>query len=321
MSGQFQLGKVTPSQYFFSIAVLLGLLFALVEPDPIDPDQALPAWQVFVRWQLQSLLPMALMVFSHMALARWPKFDHLSPWLALAISGMLGASLFTPLALWIDLTLTHEAPPTSWIGELIEEWLNMMPPVTLCWLAINAPWILGFSVQKSATVTPATTPDANDTASAQPTAQPLAVNTSVNTAVGPAVTISANTETARAADTEFSTLDSLDPALIEEPAFMQLVPAEKRGELIFLQAELHYLNVVTTQGKTLILYNLKDAISELGSQTGLQTHRSYWVAKSHIQTLHKQGRQGEVVVTGNHRIPVSRRNFSVVNDFLSNHTK
>ena len=49
----------------------------------------------------------------------------------------------------------------------------------------------------------------------------------------------------------------------EGPAFLDLLPKEVRGAVISLQAELHYITVVTVHGRALILYNLKDAIEEL----------------------------------------------------------
>ena len=53
MNGHFDIGSVTPTKYFFSIAILLGLLFAMTS---VDQDKA--PLLVFLQWQLQTVLPM-----------------------------------------------------------------------------------------------------------------------------------------------------------------------------------------------------------------------------------------------------------------------
>ena len=46
-----------------------------------------------------------------------------------------------------------------------------------------------------------------------------------------------------------------------------------------VSAEDHYLRVHTSAGETMILMRLADAVRELAALEGLQTHRSWWVAK------------------------------------------
>ena len=142
MNGQFDIGGLTPGRYFFSIAVLLGLLFALV-----SPQQDKSAMLIFLQWQLQTLLPMALLIGAHLLLSASAWFDRLNPWLALAISGLIGASLFAPLALAIDWWL--DAPAVGSLARaLLDEWAGVAPPVAICWIALNAPWVLGYRLEK-----------------------------------------------------------------------------------------------------------------------------------------------------------------------------
>ena len=142
MNGHFDFGAVTPAKYFFSIAAVLGLLFAMISPEPQKP-----AAIVFVQWQLQTLLPMALLIGSHLLLSRSRYFARLNAWLALSISGIVGASLFVPLALLIDIRF-EGAPSNGLAAALFGEWLGVVPPVATCWLALNAPWMLGFRLEK-----------------------------------------------------------------------------------------------------------------------------------------------------------------------------
>ncbi len=91
-----------------------------------------------------------------------------------------------------------------------------------------------------------------------------------------------------------------------EPAFLREASPPLAGEVIYLKAELHYLLVVSTEGRALVLYNLKDAIAELPPTLGFQCHRSYWVNSSHIASLQRMGRQGKLFMSNGAEIPVSR---------------
>lgn len=108
--------------------------------------------------------------------------------------------------------------------------------------------------------------------------------------------------------------EEASPAPDDEPAFFSLLPADIRGEVISLQAELHYISVVTVHGRALILYNLRDAMQELESvgATGLHCHRSFWVSEAFVESFRKSGRQGELILANGDPVPVSRRNIESV---------
>ena len=147
MSGQFEIGGITPTRYFFPIAIVLGLLFAMIST---DQEQAL--WLIFVQWQLQTVIPIALLIGAHILLLRSAWFAGLNPWLTLGLSGGLGGSLFAPIALAIDLWLDPSSSTSPFKSELFHEWLSVVPPITVCWMALNAPWLLGYRLEKAATV-------------------------------------------------------------------------------------------------------------------------------------------------------------------------
>ena len=97
---------------------------------------------------------------------------------------------------------------------------------------------------------------------------------------------------------------------------MALLPEDKKGRLILLKSELHYLQVVTENGSCLILYNLGDAIEQLPRELGVSVHRSYWVARHAVQQRVRHGRQGELHLHSGHRVPISRNRLqSVAQDF------
>lgn len=88
-------------------------------------------------------------------------------------------------------------------------------------------------------------------------------------------------------------------------------------DIIYLMSELHYIRVVTLKGEMLILYNLKDAISELPVDLiGIQIHRSFWVNLKYIEKIIKKKLQNILILSNGKSVPVSRRRISLVKNFL-----
>ena len=262
MNGQFDIGEITPLRYFAALAVLAGLLFGFIADGGSNGS---PFLLQLLQWQLQTCIPIVLLVGSQLLLARWRMFDRLNPWAQLAISGATGAVLFTPIAVAIDVLLLGDVASDGLAAELLDEFAGVAPPVIIFWFAVNAPWILGFRLQRG-----------TDDASIQ--GEPV-------------------------------------PTRADLPAFMTLLDEERQGTLLYLEAELHYLAVVTTAGRSLLLYNLRDAIAELEDMPGRQTHRAYWVASGAVAGFRRVGRQGVVQVSNGDEVPVSRRNVTEVADW------
>ncbi len=252
MNGQLDIGDISPLKYFGVLAVVTGLLFGLIASEDSSPAGLVLQ---LLQWQLQALIPMLLLIAVQAALVRVSLPPPTRPWLRLALAGVLASIIFTPLGLALDVFIAGEAPPEQLVSELLDEFLGIAPPVTLFWMAANAPWVLGLRLQWAAAET----------------------------------------------------------AQVPSPiAFMQLVPADRQGRLISLEAELHYLAVKTERGRSLILYNLRDAVAELPADAGVQTHRAWWAAADAVTALHKRGRQGELELADGSRVPVSRRNYAEV---------
>lgn len=87
------------------------------------------------------------------------------------------------------------------------------------------------------------------------------------------------------------------------PAFLGRVRPERRGELLALQSDGHYLRVHTSAGSDLVLYRLSDAIRELGAQEGAQVHRSWWVAG---RALSDERHRERLKLVNGLEVPVSR---------------
>lgn len=266
MNGQFDLGAISPVRYFFGIAAVLGLLLGFTTGD----DESPTLWARLLQWQLQAVGIMGCLVLSHVLLLRGRWFERRGPWLQLLVSGAIGSALFAPAGVAIDHWIGGDAVlPGQWPLETLDEFAGIAPPAMLCWAAINAPWILGFRVER----------------------RPFQDNAT-----------KAGTEAAPGEQPR------------REPAFLELLPEQLRGDVIYLQAELHYISVTTTRGRALVLYNLRDAIDELESVgvAGFQSHRSYWVAAAFTSGFRRRGRQGEIEMSNGDIVPVSRRNVDEI---------
>jgi len=89
--------------------------------------------------------------------------------------------------------------------------------------------------------------------------------------------------------------------------FLTKLPKNEINQPLLLQAQEHYLDVVTKSNKHLILYKFSQAIRELPKGLGLQTHRSFWVSHSNVIGWYKNGSGLRLQLEIGDSVPVSRR--------------
>lgn len=89
--------------------------------------------------------------------------------------------------------------------------------------------------------------------------------------------------------------------------FLERLPLKYRSaELWAVSSEDHYLRVHTSLGEELILMRLADAVRELDGTAGVQTHRSWWVAKDGVQEARRDNGKLMLVLKSGAEAPVSR---------------
>ena len=89
--------------------------------------------------------------------------------------------------------------------------------------------------------------------------------------------------------------------------FLERLPLKYRGaDLWAVSSEDHYLRVHTSRGEELILMRLADALRELDGAGGVQTHRSWWVAKDGVQETRRDNGKLMLVLKSGAEAPVSR---------------
>ena len=96
------------------------------------------------------------------------------------------------------------------------------------------------------------------------------------------------------------------------PKLLNRLPFEKRGQIISLSVNDHYVDVVTTKGTEMVLIRLADAIMEAGN--GFQVHRSHWVAHNHIISVTREGAKAVIKTSDGRDIPVSRTYVPVLKE-------
>ncbi len=146
MNRQFPLGQINPIKYFYFVAITTGLLFAFVTTGD-DESFGLN----LLIWQLQSIIPISLIIGSHSLLFGLRYFSGLNQWQQVVISGLVGSLLFAPLALGIDIYILSEGLPSKMWYELLDEASAVIPPVTIFWVLVNTPILMGLEYQKRST--------------------------------------------------------------------------------------------------------------------------------------------------------------------------
>ncbi len=99
------------------------------------------------------------------------------------------------------------------------------------------------------------------------------------------------------------------PAPLPAVPLLDRLPLDKRGALVALSVEDHYVRIRTVKGEDLRLMRLSDAIREVGTTPGAQVHRSHWVAFGQVTAARRDGDRAILTLSTGEEIPVSRANL------------
>ncbi len=92
----------------------------------------------------------------------------------------------------------------------------------------------------------------------------------------------------------------------EQPLLPMLDPPLD-GNVIRLEAQEHYVLIVSTQEQRLVLGRFSDFAATLPESLGLKVHRSHWVANRAAAKAYQENRNMKLRLTNGDVIPVSRR--------------
>lgn len=88
--------------------------------------------------------------------------------------------------------------------------------------------------------------------------------------------------------------------------FHARIPPRLGRDLRALEMEDHYLRIHTALGSDLVLMRMGDAVAELGQAEGLRVHRSWWVARSAVEAVERDGKSMRLRLAGGLVVPVAR---------------
>ena len=257
--------------------LLLGMIFGLMQP---AGSAGLGRAGAILFWLLHAVAAVPCLAVAVRLLARL-RFP-LSPWAFVVVSGLIAAVGLSLAALGLEVLFgVQDNDPgdavilQSWgfAGLWLDEFGGLAPPFVLAWVLINLPRLMRLG----------TSTDLAPAATDRPAPAGLAA---------PGEKQSAGVEQPLAAGGAGGLLEQLPEAL--------------GTDLVLLSSDLHYLHVHTPRGRTMLLYNLADAETELDGR-GIRVHRSHWVADRHVLGLRRRGSRFVCVLTGGLEAPVSRR--------------
>lgn len=96
------------------------------------------------------------------------------------------------------------------------------------------------------------------------------------------------------------------PTLFETCRLQELLPPERRGTVLRIDAANQYVQVFTEKGEALIRISLNEASELLPQQSGLRVHRSHWVARQNMAEIWFENGNPRLKDGNGEVVPVSR---------------
>lgn len=285
-------------------AGLLIVTLALMEP---SSSAGLNLFSRTLFWSLH-LVPatMAAWVISGW-LFNLQASRRVSAWVLLVIAGAITGLLLAPISVTLEMLFgvfdatDPQARPLSftlgdWLSELKDEIHDVPVTTAAMWPAMNAfvVWRIG-SMQADAIGDRPGEIESPDS--------PFMPQVQAPSAAGAVST------DARLEQREARIAPKQDQPKAESSGFLGRLPARLGRDIVFVEAQEHYLRVVTSRGEHLLLQGFTHAIAELEDNgfDGIQIHRSVWVAWKHVGNVDVQKGAMSVVLSTGVCLKIGRR--------------
>lgn len=98
-----------------------------------------------------------------------------------------------------------------------------------------------------------------------------------------------------------------------EPSLRSVIPSAPHSlgdDLIRVEAQDHYVRLVTSDGTATLKLAFSECVSALDPFRGIQCHRSHWVRFRHVKKLRRAGSAYVCILSDETEVPVSRRRYS-----------
>ena len=139
---------VPVEKYFLASSLTLILLFAWMEP---SGAAGIGFWKGLVFWtvQISILIPLLIAVQHSVSHYLTLRTSH-SAWIQTAVSGLAASLVFVPIGYFLDFlfAIPNNESPLGIAHGLLGEAAGLVLPVTVTWIALNAPWIFELDFSK-----------------------------------------------------------------------------------------------------------------------------------------------------------------------------
>jgi hypothetical protein len=297
------------ARYLTVAGIIFVALMTTLEP---DVGFAAPPAARILFWGLQVSTGLVVLQLVLYLLTRRYGASHVSSWVLVLVSGVLGAVVLAPvywligeglMEQWFGYPVIPDDEGDELIGlplgnPLLQEYVDIVGPVTTAWLLICLPRLHRL-----------VPPLLHRNVSPARMAQGSAAGSSE---ADPRVDLHADGRDYPAPDrpadsSQVVSTPITDPVSASpRPRWCERLPTEVGTDVIAVASELQYLRVWTPRGCALILGALADVEAESASD-GLRVHRSWWVACKHVLSVRRSATGVVCVMSDGRHVPVSRR--------------
>jgi len=92
----------------------------------------------------------------------------------------------------------------------------------------------------------------------------------------------------------------------DDPSILNRLDPRLKGDVLWLAAQEHYVQITTTREVRTELYRFSDLVRDVHPAHGMQVHRSHWVAFAAITDMTRAGQSTRITLTTGDTVPVSR---------------
>lgn len=273
------LGRWSLSRSIPMVAIALILFFVLIEP---EASRGLSFWPRMLFWTIHVATGLVGLLFAMTAsLTLMPRlFAEWRPVIAIGVSGLIGALITAPVFFAMEqiLPVPLTAIEDSPIDRFGEQ--GLWQALLVEFIEVTPIVVIAWFIINMPLLLNEPELDEEDTSGDIP--EPMA---------------------------------DVEEAHRKHEQFLARLPETVGTDIYAVSSDLHYLHVYTAAGKCMIHGSMRGAVDALGD-LGLQVHRSHWVARHAVDKLVRNNGQSLCVLVNGLRIPVSRRNRRVVQEWL-----
>jgi hypothetical protein len=89
------------------------------------------------------------------------------------------------------------------------------------------------------------------------------------------------------------------------------------ADALTIQAQNQYVIVRMENGSQMVRMTMKDAIAQLDEKQGVRIHRSWWIRRSLVKSVQRDGPNLKVVATNGEIYPLSKSNLSEIQSIIA----